>query len=82
MYCLINVALIGLSLFLMRRVYAVFGAHGRRPLYLGHLAAKVFADSLLFPFALSLIGVGIIACRPLPASASPEALGVDGGAAA
>ena len=59
MYCLINVALIGLSLFLMRRVYAVFGALGVS-LYLGHLAAKVFADSLLFPFALSLIGVGII----------------------
>ena len=30
-------------------------------LYLGHLAEKVFKDSLLFPFALSLIGIAIIA---------------------
>jgi hypothetical protein len=41
-------------------VYAVFGALGIA-LYLGHLAEKVFKDSLLFPFALSLIGVGVIA---------------------
>ena len=30
-------------------------------LYLGDLAEKVFKDSLLFPFALSLIGIAIIA---------------------
>ena len=29
-------------------------------LYLGHLSGKVFKDSLLFPFALSLIGLAII----------------------
>jgi hypothetical protein len=59
-YCLINVSLILLSVFLMRRAYALFGAVGVA-IYLGHLANKVFEDSLLFPFALSLIGVGIIA---------------------
>jgi hypothetical protein len=59
MYCLINVALVGLSVFLMRRSYAVFGALGIS-LYLGYLASAVFEDSLLFPFALSLIGVLII----------------------
>ncbi|HEX8167540.1 MAG TPA: hypothetical protein VF601_17370 [Beijerinckiaceae bacterium] len=59
-YCLFNVGLILLSVFLGRRVYAVFGAFGVA-LYLGHLAEKVFRDSLLFPFALSLIGVGVIA---------------------
>jgi hypothetical protein len=46
--------------FLDRRVYAVFGVIGIS-FYLGDLANKVFRDSLLFPFALSLIGVGVIA---------------------
>jgi hypothetical protein len=59
-YCLINVALVLLAVFLMRRVYAVFGALGVAG-YLGHLADEVFADSLLFPIALSAIGLGIIA---------------------
>ncbi|MDU1696040.1 MAG: hypothetical protein E6848_41480, partial [Bradyrhizobium sp.] len=30
-------------------------------MYLGHLADVVFKDSLLFPFALSLIGVAVVA---------------------
>ena len=59
-YCLFKVGLILLSVFLERRVYAVFGAFGIA-LYLGHLAEKVFKDLLLFPFALSLIGIGVIA---------------------
>ena len=46
--------------FLGRRVYAVFGVIGIA-IYLGDLANKVFKDSLLFPFALSLIGVAVIA---------------------
>lgn len=58
-YCLVNVALIALSVFLGRRAYAVFGGMGVTT-YLGYLAGKVFADSLLFPFALSLIGIGVI----------------------
>jgi hypothetical protein len=40
--------------------YAVFGAFGIT-LYLGHLADVVFKDSLLFPFALSMIGIAVIA---------------------
>ncbi|GJE15325.1 hypothetical protein [Methylobacterium marchantiae] len=59
LYAAINVALIGLAIFLSRRIYAVFGAIGVA-LYLGDLASRVFADSLLFPFALSLIGLGLI----------------------
>jgi hypothetical protein len=59
-YCLMNVGLLILALILVRRAYAVFGAIGIC-LYLGHLAEKVFKDSLLFPFALSLIGVAVIA---------------------
>ena len=49
-----------LALFLQRRAYAVFGALGIAA-YLCHLAGEVFGDSLLYPFALSLIGVLIIA---------------------
>ena len=60
LYAVINVGLIALSVFLNRRAYAVFGVLGVA-FYLGHLAETVFRDSLLFPFALSLIGVAIIA---------------------
>jgi hypothetical protein len=58
-YCLINIGLIGLGLFLQRRIYALFGGLGIA-LYLHHLAERVFADSLLYPFALSLIGLAAI----------------------
>ncbi|PWB82765.1 MAG: hypothetical protein C3F11_10165 [Methylocystaceae bacterium] len=59
-YCAVNIGLVFLSLALMRRAYAVFGAIGIS-LYLGHLASEVFQDSILFPFALSAIGVAVIA---------------------
>jgi hypothetical protein len=60
LYCAMNVLLLFVAVFLDRRVYAVFGVIGIS-FYLGDLANKVFRDSLLFPFALSLIGVGVIA---------------------
>jgi hypothetical protein len=60
MYCLLNIGLLLVAVILMRRAYAVFGAFGISA-YLSHLADVVFKDSLLFPFALSLIGVGVIA---------------------
>jgi len=60
LYCLINVAMVVLSVYLMRRIYAVFGALGVS-FYLGYLADEVFPDSLLFPLALSAIGLGVIA---------------------
>ena len=59
LYCLLNVGLVFLAVFLMRRAYAVFGTIGIS-MYMGHLANVVFKDSLLFPFALSLIGVAVI----------------------
>jgi hypothetical protein len=59
-YVLLNVGLLLLSLLLGRRVYAVFGALGISA-YLGHLAHAVFRDSMMFPFALSLIGIAVIA---------------------
>ena len=56
---MINVGLLCLAVFLSRRVYAVFGAIGVM-VYLGHLSHKVFKDSLLFPFALTVLGLAII----------------------
>jgi len=60
LYCLLNVGLVLLSVVLARRVYAVFGTFGIAG-YLGYLSHSVFKDSLLFPFALSGIGVLVIA---------------------
>lgn len=60
-YCAINIVLLFVSVFLQRRVYAVFGAIGVT-VYLGHLAEVVFKDSLTFSFALSAIGILVIAC--------------------
>ncbi|OZA95828.1 MAG: hypothetical protein B7X67_25010 [Rhizobiales bacterium 39-66-18] len=59
LYCLINVGLVLLAIFLARRVYAVFGAIGIC-IYVGHLVGAVFKDSLLFPFALSVLGVAVM----------------------
>jgi hypothetical protein len=58
-YCGINVLMILIGAVLGRRVFAIFGGLGVA-FYLGHLSQKVFKDSLLFPFALSLIGLAII----------------------
>jgi hypothetical protein len=60
LYCAMNVGFLLLSAVLARRVFAIFGTIGIA-IYLGDLADKAFKDSMLFPFALSLIGVGIIA---------------------
>jgi len=60
LYCAMNIGFLFLAVFLGRRVFAVFGTIGIA-IYLGDLAEKVFKDSLLFPFALSLIGIAIIA---------------------
>jgi hypothetical protein len=59
-YCLFNVGLLFAAVILLRRAYAVFGAFGIT-LYLGHLAGVVFKDSLMFPFALSMIGIAVVA---------------------
>jgi hypothetical protein len=59
-YCGINVAMILIGAVIGRRVFAVFGGLGVAG-YLGYLSYKVFRDSLIFPFALSLVGLAIIA---------------------
>ncbi len=60
LYCAMNVAFLFVAVFLGRHVFAVFGTIGIA-IYLGDLANKVFKDSLMFPFVLSLIGIAIIA---------------------
>ncbi len=54
-YCMINLGLVLISVLFQRKVFIVFGAMGVFG-YIGHLTQKVFADSLLFPVALCLVG--------------------------
>ena len=58
-YCLINLALMVVSVLLQRRVFIIFGALGVFG-YLSYLSYDVFKDSILFPFALSILGILII----------------------
>ena len=58
-YCGINVAMILLGAVISRRVFAVFGGLGVAG-YLGYLSYEVFKDSMIFPLALSLVGLAII----------------------
>ncbi|MFJ2984221.1 MULTISPECIES: DUF2157 domain-containing protein [unclassified Pseudomonas] len=59
LYCLINLGLMGFAVLLRRPVFMVFGALGVAA-YLGYLSYEVFAESLLFPVVVTLIGLGII----------------------
>ncbi len=59
-YCLINGVLVFGGAVINRRVFTVLGAFGVAG-YLGYLAHRVFQDSLLFPFALTLLGLGFVA---------------------
>jgi len=43
-----------------RRVFTVLGALGVA-IYLGYLSSRVFQDSLGFTFALTLLGLGVVA---------------------
>ncbi|MBD2597146.1 DUF2157 domain-containing protein [Nostoc sp. MBR 210] len=58
-YCLINLGLILLSVLLRRKVFIVFGGMGVFG-YLGHLAYSIFKNAILFPFALTVLGIFII----------------------
>jgi hypothetical protein len=58
-YLLVNVVLIGLSLFLRRRAFIVFGGIGVFR-YIAELAYRVFDDVVLFPIALILIGLSLV----------------------
>lgn len=58
-YLCINLAMIAVGAMLARRVFVVFGGLGAGG-YLGHLAYHVFKDSMVFPFVLTVIGLGVI----------------------
>jgi hypothetical protein len=59
-YGCLNMGFVAASVLLSRRVFLVFGAIGVFS-YLTSLAHTLLRDSLLFPFAVSLLGVAIIA---------------------
>lgn len=59
-YCCINLLLIAVGAALSRRVFAVFGAIGVA-LYLGHISRTLFKDSMLFPVALTAVGLAVVA---------------------
>lgn len=58
-YFLINIGLMLVSVLLSRRVFVIYGAMGVI-WYLAHLTFTVFADSMMFPIALSLMGLLVI----------------------
>jgi hypothetical protein len=59
LYCLLNVLMIFTGAVLGRRVFAVFGALGVAG-YLCYLATRLFANSILFPLALTALGLGVV----------------------
>ena len=59
LYCLVNLGMMLLSVLLQRRVFIIFGSLGVFG-YFGYLSYHVFQDSLLFPVALSFIGILVI----------------------
>lgn len=63
-YCCINLLMIAAGAALSRRVFAVFGGLGVA-FYLGHLSHSVFKDSMLFPVALTAIGLAVVAAGVL-----------------
>jgi len=60
LYALINIGLVFLGAAIGRRVFTVFGAFGVAG-YLAYLSHRVFRDSMLFPFALTLLGLAVVA---------------------
>jgi hypothetical protein len=60
LYCCINLMMIALGTALLRRVLVVFGGIGVT-IYLGYLSYSLFKNSLLFPLALTVIGLSMIA---------------------
>ena len=58
-YLCINLLMIAVGAILSGRVFVVFGGLGAAG-YVGHLAHEVFKDSMLFPFVLTAIGLGVI----------------------
>ena len=60
LYCLLNLGFVVLSVLLRRRIFLVYGALGVNA-YLVRLSWTLFKDSLLFPLALTGLGLSLIA---------------------
>lgn len=60
LYALLNVGLIFLGAVLARRVFTVCGGFGVFG-YLGYLSYRLFKDSLMFPIALTVLGLALVA---------------------
>ncbi len=58
-YGLLNAGLVFWGAAIGRRVFTILGALGVAG-YLGYLSHRVFQDSLLFPFALTLLGLAVV----------------------
>ena len=58
-YLCLNLAFIAAGAVLGRRIFAVLGGLGAAG-YVGHLAYDVFEDSVLFPFVLTALGLGVV----------------------
>lgn len=58
-YALFNGVLVLFGAVIGRRIFTILGAVGVA-LYLGHLSFELFRDSLLFPLALSAIGLAMV----------------------
>ncbi len=59
LYALVNIVLVLFGAAIGRRVFTILGALGVAG-YLGYLSHRVFNDSLLFPFALTLLGLAVV----------------------
>lgn len=59
LYGMLNTALIFIGAILARRVFTVFGGLGLCG-YLGYLSYNVFKDSILFPIALTALGLALV----------------------
>ncbi|OTQ06725.1 DUF2157 domain-containing protein [Gilliamella apicola] len=59
LYFCVNLLMILIGVIIVRRVFVIFGGLGITG-YLSYLSYDVFEDSLLFPFALTIIGLSII----------------------
>jgi hypothetical protein len=64
LYCLLNVGLMFISVWLERKAFIIFGGIGVFG-YLSYLSYDLFRDSLIFPFALSALGLALIALAVL-----------------
>jgi hypothetical protein len=60
LYCLLNLFFIFAGVLLRRRIFLIYGAIGVNA-YLVQLSYGIFKDSVIFPFVLTALGLGVIA---------------------